>query len=238
MTKNFNLLSVSADAKTRKGEKYGYLTGILYLAPSDQSGVINVCPHASAGCRAACLFSAGMGRFPNVIAARTARTVMFKNDRAGFLTKIRADIRMLAGIAGARDLIPAIRLNGTSDISFVSMGVMEEFPTIQFYDYTKDKARFRRYLNGELPANYHLTFSRSEENGEVVKHFAAIGGNVAVVFAGKTLPENYLGRRVINGDESDLRFLDGEGVIVGLTAKGKAKKENSGFVVDMAKELA
>ena len=238
MTKNFNLLSVSADAKTRKGEKYGYLTGILYLAPSDQSGVINVCPHASAGCRAACLFSAGMGRFPNVIAARTARTVMFKNDRAGFLAKIRADIRMLAGIAGARDLIPAVRLNGTSDISFVSMGIMAEFPTIQFYDYTKDKARFRRYLNGELPANYHLTFSRSEENGDVVKYFAAVGGNVAVVFAGKTLPETYLGRRVISGDESDLRFLDGEGVIVGLTAKGKAKKENSGFVVDMAKELA
>jgi hypothetical protein len=238
MTKNFNLLSVSADAKTRKGEKYGYLTGILYLAPSDQSGVINVCPHASAGCRAACLFSAGRGSFPNVIAARTARTVMFKNDREGFLAKIRADIRMLAGIAGARDLIPAVRLNGTSDISFVSMGIVAEFPAIQFYDYTKDKARFQRYLSGELPANYHLTFSRSEENGEVAKHFATIGGNVAVVFAGKTLPESYLGRRVINGDESDLRFLDGEGVIVGLTAKGKARKENSGFVVDMSKELA
>jgi hypothetical protein len=230
----FKLLSVSAAAKTVKGEKQGYLTGILYMAPSDQSGVINVCPHASPGCRAACLFSAGMGRFPNVIQARTAKTVWFASDRAGFLAQLKNDITIFLAVAATRGMVPAIRLNGTSDLPYENFGIIQEFPKVQFYDYTKDAARFARYLNGKMPKNYHLTFSRSETNGEKAEAFIKAGGNVAVVFAGKTLPATYLGAEVISGDKNDLRFRDKKGVVVGLTAKGKAKKgDHNGFVVSV-----
>ncbi len=228
---HFKLLSISADAKTVKGEKMGFLTGIIYMAPSDQSGIINVCPHASAGCRAACLFSAGRGRFQNVITARTNRTKFFAEDRAGFLARLKGEIGLLLAMAAMENLTPAIRLNGTSDLAYENFGIMQEFPTVQFYDYTKDKARFRRYMAGELPANYHLTFSRSETNGDVAADFIKQGGNVAVVFAGKELPATYLGAPVVNGDESDLRFKDARGVVVGLLAKGRAKKDDSGFTV-------
>lgn len=233
-TRFFQLLSVSADAKTSKGEGEGFLTGILYMAPSDQSGVINVCPHASAGCRAACLFSAGRGRFPNVIEARTRRTLFFANDRKGFLARLSTEISMLLVLAKAEGKTPAIRLNGTSDLPYENFGIMQEFPTVQFYDYTKDKARYSRYLNGQLPANYHLTFSRSEENGEHADAFVKAGGNVAIVFAGKELPATYKGAPVINGDLNDLRFKDKRGAVVGLLAKGRAKKDESGFVVAVA----
>lgn len=235
MTNLFRLLSVSADAKTVKGEKQGVLTAILYMAPSDQSGVINVCPHASAGCRAACLFSAGRGAFGNVIAARTKRTVWFASDREGFLAQLRADIMLFVALAASKGMKPAIRLNGTSDLPYEKFGIFDKFPDVQFYDYTKDKGRFGRYLANELPANYHLTFSRSEENGEHAAAFIQRGGNVAVVFAGKQLPSHYMGAEVINGDESDLRFMDARGVVVGLLAKGKAKKDNSGFTVEVVK---
>lgn len=229
----FHILSVGADAKTSKGEKFGYLTGILYMAPSDQSGVINVCPHASPGCRAACLFSAGMGRFPNVIQARTKKTLWFANDREGFIARLKTDISILAALAAGQNQIPAVRLNGTSDLPWEKWGVIQAFPNVQFYDYTKDKARFARYLNGELPANYHLTFSRSETNGAHAEAFIKAGGNVAVVFQAKELPSHYLGAEVVNGDESDLRFKDKRGVVVGLLAKGKAKAKHdkSGFAV-------
>lgn len=227
----FQLLSVSADAKTSKGEALGVLTGILYMAPSDQSGVINVCPHASEGCRTACLFSAGRGAFPNVIQARTKRTLFFANDRAGFLARLEMEINMLALLADSEKKTPAVRLNGTSDLPYENWGIIQKFPNVQFYDYTKDKARYSRYLNGQLPANYHLTFSRSEDNGEHAEAFIKAGGNVAVVFSGKQLPETYLGAPVINGDESDIRFRDPKGAVVGLLAKGRARKDASGFTV-------
>ena len=230
-TRFFQLLSVSADAKTSKGEGEGFLTGILYMAPSDQSGVINVCPHASAGCRAACLFSAGRGRFLNVIQARTKRTLFFASDRKGFLARLSTEISMLLVLAKAEGKTPAIRLNGTSDLPYENFGIMQEFPTVQFYDYTKDGARYARYLMGKLPANYHLTFSRSETNGEMAASFIKAGGNVAIVFAGKELPATYNGAPVVNGDLNDLRFKDKRGVVVGLLAKGQAKKDESGFVV-------
>lgn len=231
--KSFQLLSVSADAKTSKGEGQGFLTGIIYMAPSDQSGVINVCPHASAGCRAACLFSAGRGAFANVIAARTRRTLFFANDRAGFLARLKLEIEMLILMAKMENKTPVVRLNGTSDLPYENWGIMQAFPNVQFYDYTKDKARYSRYLNGQLPTNYHLTFSRSEENGEHAAAFIKAGGNVAVVFSGKQLPATYLGAPVINGDETDLRFKDEKGAVVGLLAKGRARKDTSGFSVSI-----
>jgi hypothetical protein len=59
-----------------------------------------------------------------------------------------------------------------------------------------------------------------------------MGGNVAVVFRNK-LPKQWEDRKVIDGDESDLRFKDPQGCVVGLVEKGDAKKDSSGFVVTL-----
>ena len=121
-------------------------------------------------------------------------------------------------------MIPCFRLNGTSDISWEKYGIIEKFPNVQFYDYTKVRNRKVSHLN-----NYHLTFSKADGNDMDARLAASAGMNVAVVF--KELPETYMGRKVVNGDETDLRFLDEKSVVVGLKAKGKAKKDTTGFVV-------
>lgn len=230
------LLSTNNDAKTVKGTKLGILTGILYLAPSDESGVMNTCPNASAGCRAACLFTAGRGAFPNVKNGRVNKTLRFHRDRDGFMLELVKDITALIRKAKKEQMAPAVRLNGTSDIAWESIKIdgknlMEIFPDVQFYDYTKSAFRMLRYVNGQMPSNYHLTFSRAEDNQSAVDSILATTGNVAVVFRG-ALPATYGGRPVLNGDESDVRFGDVAGHIVGLIEKGRAKRDESGFVVE------
>ena len=224
------LLGVNSDAKTTKGTKYGYLTGILYLAPAKQSG-FEVCPSRSVGCTEACLYTSGHGSFQNVKDARIRKTQWLFNDRPGFLQALRADVKALVKKAEKQGLVPCVRLNGTSDIGWegVANDLMAEFSNVQWYDYTKIQARMMRYLEGKMPSNYHLTFSKSENNWdkclEVLKH----GGNVAAVF--NKLPETFMDYAVIDGDKSDLRFLDPFNVIVGLKAKGMARKDKSGFVI-------
>ena len=123
------------------------------------------------------------------------------------------------------------RLNLTSDLPWENM-VIKHFPDSQFYDYTKHLKRFVAYLEGKLPSNYHLTYSRDETTPDtLIKSLCASGGNVAVVFRG-SLPKTWLGIEVIDGDDSDLRFKDGNGKIVGLLEKGLAKKDETGFVVE------
>jgi hypothetical protein len=224
--------------KTLKGEKEGFLTFILHLAPADLAGY-QTCPKATAGCKAACLNTAGRGGMfkpggTNTIQeARKRKTRMFFENRTEFMAMLVADIQRGIKYAEKRGFIPVFRLNGTSDIAWEKIrvgefrNVMEMFPSIQFYDYTKILGR------KNLPSNYSLTFSRAESNEMDSRLAASSGMNVAVVFSAKILPEVYMGRRVFNGDESDLRFLDPKGVIVGLYAKGRAKKDTSGFVVQI-----
>ena len=224
----------TGNPKTMKGEKKGYLTYILHLAPSDISGY-NVCPCATKGCRAACLNTAGRGRFDNTQNARIRKTNMFFQDRDMFLYHLTRDIE--AGIRKAErdNMIPCFRLNGTSDIrwenypvNYKDYNIFELFPEYQFYDYTKISNR------RDIPSNYHLTFSQGEDNHDNVLTAMYNGMNIAVVFnTGKKdeLPSNYLGRKVLDGDESDLRFLDDIDSIIGLRAKGKAKQDVTGFVV-------
>ena len=157
------LLSVDTNTKTIKGQAFGYMTGILYLAPADYSGR-NVCVHSSEGCRLACLFSAGRGVFANVISARLRKTLAFFKDREGFLNDIRDDIKALIKKSAKAGMKPCVRLNGTSDIPWHNFGIMEEFPDVAFYDYTPHKQRMLDYLDGKLPANYSLTFSRKEDH--------------------------------------------------------------------------
>ena len=214
------------NTKTVKGEALGYQTYIMHLAPSTLSGY-NTCPKASAGCAAACLNTAGRGRFTATQEARIRKTRSFFEDRTAFMSQLVKDIEAAIRKAAREGMTPVFRLNGTSDIRWetVSVGgfrnIMEMFPTVQFYDYTKLANR------RDIPSNYHLTFSRSESNYVDVTAMMDTDTNIAIVF--DELPATFNGRTVIDGTETDLRFLDPKRVIVGLLAKGKAKKDTSGF---------
>jgi hypothetical protein len=217
--------------KTRKGEKYGWKTYGIHLAPYNLSGK-NVCSSASAGCSAACLNTAGRGSMHSVQDARVKKTRRFFEDRNGFLSQLFKEIKSSIKSATKKELKSCFRLNLTSDILWERL-VVEKFPQVQFYDYTKHLKRFVRFLEGKLPSNYHLTYSRDETTPDtLIKSLCASGGNVAVVFR-KKLPKTWLGIEVIDGDDSDLRFEDGNGKIVGLVEKGKAKDDDTGFVVEL-----
>ena len=221
------LLSGS-NAKLEKGEKLGWMTLGLSLAPYTLSGR-QLCPHASKGCAAACLYTAGHGRFDNVKLARLERSRRFLSDRAVFLEQLKTEIRKGEKAAAKKGMKLAVRLNVMSDLPWHNLINMAEFAGVQFYDYTPNPSRMLQWSNGELPANYHLTFSRKEDNSDAVALAVSAGVNVATVF--DTVPVEYAGRPVVDGDLSDLRFLDPRGVIVGLKAKGDGKKDTSGFVI-------
>lgn len=220
------------NAKTTKGEKLDILTGILYLAPAKISGY-EVCPQRSIGCTLACLYTAGMGIFSNVQKARINKTKMFFENREEFLKLLRKDIVALEKKATKLNMKPAVRLNGTSDINWVRFNIMEEFPNVQFYDYTK----VVKHLTKNIP-NYNITFSRNEANDDDCREALRKGFNVAVVFStkkGDSLPTTWQNYPVVDGDETDVRFLDNSGSIVGLRAKGEAKKDRLGFVIKLVK---
>lgn len=217
------------NAKTMKGEYLGYLTGILYLAPHTESGY-NVCPFASRGCINGCLDDAGRSAiFPHIHEARIRKTQWLKTDKPGFMNQLRRDIAALVRRADRDGLKPAVRINGTSDLAELADAMAREFPSLQFYDYTKIPRPYLRVRD-----NYHITFSLSESNLphaiDALKH----GVNVAVVFfvpRSRPLPDTFLDAPVIDGDMHDLRFLDGyKGSIIGLRAKGPAKQDLAGFV--------
>lgn len=205
--------------KTIKGEKLGYITYIMYLAPYTQnSRGINLCPHASNGCASACLFKSGNGgMFDSVKQARINKTEWYLDNRNEFMLKLVNEINSIVKKHKDKAIV-TIRLNGTSDIRFEKIkvqdnkNIFELFPDIQFYDYTKNPKRF-----GELPLNYHLTFSRSETNDKDAMKLLKQGYNVAMVF--NKVPTEYNGYKVIVGDDTDLRFLDEQNVIVGLKYK-------------------
>ena len=230
-TKSKQLLNIDNNAKTVKGQKYGFMTAILYLAPSNQSG-FNVCPQASKGCKKACLYTAGHGAYDSVKQGRINKTRWYMQERESFLNQIRKEINAFIKKAKSKNLIPCIRLNGTSDISWENTGLIKEFKNIQWYDYTKIYKRALKFVNGTLPKNYHITYSLNEDNKKQAFDILKKGGNIAVVFR-KSLPKKFNGYKVVNADQNDLRFLDPINSIAGLVAKGKAKKDFSGFVLDV-----
>jgi len=222
--------------KTIKGEKYGWKTYGIHLSPNSVSGY-NVCSDATQGCIDACLDTAGRGAMPSVQTARTNKTKRFFEDRDGFLTDLWKEVKSAVKSATRKELKFCMRPNLTSDLPWELIKhkgetLINAFNPCRFYDYTKSLKRFTRFLNGELPENYHLTFSRSEETtNQLVIALCKSGGNVAVVFR-ERLPETWLGIEVLDGDENDLRFQDKTGCIVGLVEKGLAKKDITGFVVE------
>lgn len=224
------LSPANTNAKTAKNGQFSeYLSAILHLAPFNLSGY-QVCPAASKGCSMACLNTAGRGRFNNVQNARIKKTKLFFTDPVNFMAQLIKDIQALDKKAKKQNKKTVIRLNGTSDIAWENfeakdgLNIFELFPHIQFYDYSK---RPDRILNNDN-SNYHLTFSRSEVNETIVKRILAKGFNAAIVF--NKLPEYWNGYKVIDGNTHDLRFLDMTNCVVGLTPKGKAKKDTTGFV--------
>lgn len=226
----FKLLS-TGNPKTLKGQKQGYMTYILHLAPADLSGY-EVCPKRTAGCTGSCLNKAGRGGMfkkgesTNMIQkARIRKAKYFFEDRENFLKDLASDITKAIKQAEKQGFIPVFRLNGTSDLSWEKYGIIQQFPNVQFYDYTKVLGRKVSML-----PNYHLTFSRAESNDADVAKALKAGMNVAAVY--DQLPDG-----MFSADESDLRFLDPAVGIVGLKAKGPAKKDYSGFVIRL-KEVA
>ena len=231
-----NNMLTTQNAKTSKGESLGYLTGILYLAPSDIVDGVNLCPFASKGCKKACLYSAGRGKFSNVQTARIKKTKHFRDDLSSFMRSLVLSVKKVLIEAETKGLTPCIRLNGTSDIRYEDyynpegLNIFELFPNVQFYDYTKD---FKRHdaFNGKW-LNYHLTFSQTESKAnkrQAVKLWERYGVSTAIVFDKEVNDSEY-----INGDMHDLRFLDNISLpIVELKAKGDAKKDKPGFVVEL-----
>ena len=234
----------TGNPKVLKGMAQGYMTYILHLAPATLSGY-NVCAKATQGCIAACLNTAGRGGMfkkgetTNVIQkARIRKTELFFEDRVQFMALLVKDIELAIKQSIRMKLFPVVRLNGTSDIAWEKYEIVRDgitysnifaaFPDLEFYDYTKILGRKINHIE-----NYSLTFSAADGNDADVAKAMQQGYNIATVFGIKKtlpMPETYMGRPVFNGDDSDLRFLDPHGVVVGLYAKGKAKKDTSGFV--------
>ena len=243
-----NLLTISSDSKTVKGEKKGYLTGILYLSPYKMSGK-NYCSFATPGCISGCLNTAGRGQMDFTQEARLKRSLYLNLHKQDFMLELYIRIQNLIKRAAKLNLIPCIRLNGTSDIKFENLKfdfngkkrtLIQIFKTCQFYDYTKFPLDKRNY--NKLPGNYDLTFSLAETKGNRIEALKALKNNirVAAVYDHKQkLPkfqefiynDKTYKFPVIDADSTDLRFKDPGGVICGLLAKGRAKNSQTGFVL-------
>lgn len=210
-----------------------YRTWGLTLSPANQSGY-QTCSSSSGGCRASCLNFQGHARvFPSIHLARVAKTVACFEHREAFLAMLHDELDRVVEMGRRKGFVPAVRLNVLSDLMWerIAPALFSSRLDVQFYDYTKHVARMLRWCEGDLPANYHLTFSRSETNDADCLRVLAAGGTVAVVFATKELPATWNGYPVVSGDETDMRFRDEQGTVIGLYAKGTAKDDDSGFVV-------
>jgi hypothetical protein len=217
----YNLLS-QGSTKIEKSNKLSdeWFSRIIYLAPDDLAdGKRTLCPFAKkAGCSEACLNTAGHGKFSNVQQARIRKSLLFLNDQQEFMRQLVEDVNKFLKECDRLGKKPALRLNGTSDIQWEHIkvegheNIFAMFPQIQFYDYTKIPTRKVEHI-----PNYHLTWSYSEADSKYAALIKNVSNNIAVVF----------------GDKHDMRFLDETQVVVGLVEKGEAKKDTSGFVIDL-----
>ena len=229
-----NLLSKgNTNTKTAKNN---IKTFILYLAPHNlNTKGVTLCKDASKGCIASCLYSAGRGKFSNVQNSRINKANYFVTDKKAFLKQLLFEIKREIKKASDKNEKIAFRLNGTSDIDFLylldkhfNFNVdLLQYDKVYFYDYTKSFARAKRYRNSR---NYTLTFSKSETNQKQVDEALNLGINVAAVFS-DNLPKSYKSIKVVDGDKSDLEMIKHKNVILGLKAKGEAKKDTTGFVI-------
>ena len=227
-----NLLSKGSNAKINKNE---VTTFNLSLAPYKQNAKgVNLCPKASKGCALACLFTAGRGKFTNVQQARINKTNYYLFDKQKFMDQLAKEINKIALKSTITNEKFALRLNTLSDVDFVyqlkkyaDLDLLNDdtYKNIIVYDYTAIIGKVKKYLG----TRYHLTLSRKEDNEQDVMEALEMGGNVAIVF--KDLPKTYKGYRVVDGDKTDLEMTKYKNVVLGLKAKGDAKKDRTGFVI-------
>lgn len=228
------MLRMDGSTKVIKGNKLGFRTAILYLAPYTMSGT-NVCANAGlAKCFNACLKSAGRGAMQTVEMSRLRKTLFFLQYRDEAIAMIKNEIAVFEKRAAKQNFVLLVRLNGTSDLRWENYGIMQAFPNVQFYDYTKLANR------KNVPANYDLTFSYSgvPEFQKQVDLAVNAGMRLAVVFRKRDTVEHMLangetfhGMPVVDGDDTDVRHIDPQASAVALYAKGAAKRDLTGFVV-------
>jgi hypothetical protein len=229
--KSKKLLNIDNNPKTVKGQSQKVMTAILYLAPAKISG-FQVCPFAD-DCALTCLNTAGRGQMNSVQLGRINKTRWYFLERNTFIAQLHNEIKRHINRCKIKGFKPAFRINGMSDLKIENMGLIEKYPTAQWYDYTKNPIRMKKFIAGKFPPNYHLTFSLGSSNKEDAKEILKLGGNVAVVFRNKKLPKKFMGHKVFNADKTDLRFKDPKNIIAGLYAKGKARFDDTGFVQDV-----
>ena len=229
--KSKKLLNIDNNPKTVKGQSQKVMTAILYFAPAKISG-FNVCPHAD-DCALTCLNFAGRGQKNSVQLGRINKTRWYFLERKTFMIQLHKEIKRHINRCKIKGFKPAFRINGMSDLKIENMGLIETYPMAQWYDYTKNPIRMKKFIAGKFPKNYHLTFSLGSSNKSDAKEILKLGGNVAVVFRNKKLPKKFMGHKVFNADKTDLRFKDPKNIIAGLYAKGKARYDDTGFVQDV-----
>jgi len=229
--KSKKLLNIDNNPKTVKGQSQKVMTAILYFAPAKISG-FNVCPFAD-DCALTCLNTAGRGQMNSVQLGRINKTRWYFLERKTFMAQLHNEIKRHINRCKIKGFKPAFRINGMSDLKIENMGLIETYPMAQWYDYTKNPIRMKKFIAGKFPPNYHLTFSLGSSNKEDAKEILKLGGNVAVVFRNKKLPKKFMGHKVFNADKTDLRFKDPKNIIAGLYAKGKARYDDTGFVQDV-----
>lgn len=214
--------------KTNRDESIRMAT--LTMHPDDV-----VCAGAkAAGCMDDCLKDAGLGAvYPSINQARQARTDYWHNSKITFLDQLCRELRNFSKLCDKQNVQGVVRLNVMSDISWEDYDVPQSFPELQFYDYTK---KARRFHGQRQPDNYRLMFSYSgaQHYQSQVRSFLKSYSDapMAVVFRNKNFPWTFMGREVINGDNSDWVNVNHRGVVVGLVAKGPAKTNTNGFVVE------
>lgn len=223
----FTLLS-PFNEKTPKGEAYGYLQAILYLAPHTLAGGKSLCAHSTEACRAGCLFTAGRGKTPRVENARLRRTRRFLDDRDGFLTDLVAELSEMEAVGWKHGLKLAIRLNGTSDVlwereTLDGVSLFDLFKGATFFDYTRTPPHHRK-----VPANWSITWSLADDPIASAIEALRAGFNVAAVIpeAEKAAAPDWfemgdLDVQVVDGEKHDLRFLDPKPSLVLLKPKGR-----------------
>ena len=238
------LSNAASNPKTKKMlEEFGYEGVIQHMCPDTLAdGEHTVCPWSTPGCRDSCLNTAGRSQIKGKLIAsnlelymihrsRIGKTLDFFEDRQGYAAKLSQELVNLETRALKHGRLPVARLNGTSDIPWETYIEMEAFSNTRFYDYTKGEQRFRTFLDGKMPHNYDLTYSYHEYTAPgLVRKLTNMGGNVAVVFR-KEIPAMFQGVEVVSGMEHDFRFMDKKGCVVGLVARGRAKHDQTGFVV-------
>ena len=230
---------VTLSSKHKKATKYGEMTYTIYLAPANSSGY-EVCSMRSEECTDLCLNESGHNRIDSggITKARITKTKLFFEHREHFVRWMIKEINKYKAKAESMDFDFSVRLNNTSDINPISfyveeegikLNILEVFPDVQFYDYTKVA---KRAMLTKLYSNYDITFSYDGHNKDVCIKMLKAGFRVAVVFE-NVIPETFWGYEVINGDLYDMRYRDDKNVIVGLVFKKvrtKLTKENK-FVI-------